>query len=111
MSTASVPSPEVQARKQDGLAVLAFLLSLFIMVSPLEADMLAVLLRHRRFVLAGIVAIGCFTVVFAPFLLSWRRRRREPQMWRGRGYLIAAGVILTLNVLFVSTLFIYQLFR
>jgi hypothetical protein len=111
MSTAAVSSPEVQVRTQDGLAVLAFLLSLFVMVLPLEAGMLDVLLRQRRFVIAGIVAIVCFAVVFTPFLFSWRRRRRQPQMWRGRGYLIAAGVILTLNVLFVGTLFIYQLFR
>ena len=91
--------------------MLAFSLSLFIMVLPLEADSLDVLLCHHQLAAAGCLAAVCFAIVLTPFLLSLRRRRREPQARRGRGYLVAAGVILTLNLLFVGTVFIYQLFR
>ena len=111
MSTAAIPSPEVPARQRDGLAVTAFLLSLFLMVFPLQADMLDAALRGRRFFAAALVAVACFAAVFTPFLLSLRRRRREPHLWASRGYLIAAGVILVLDVLFVGTFFVYQLLR
>ena len=98
-------------RPQDGLAVSAFLLALLIMVLPLEADILDVLLSRRRFAVAGMVTMVCFASVFAPFLRSWQRRRREPKKWRGLGYLIAAGVILVLNLLFVGTVFTLALRR
>lgn len=102
---------EARERKQDGLAVLAFLLSLSVMVLPLEADLLDVLLRQRRIALAGAVAAISFTVVFTPFALSWRRRRREPGAWKGAGFLIATAVILSLNALLISAVFIKQLSR
>ena len=111
MSTTAIPTSEVPARQRDGLAITAFLFSLFLMVFPLQADMLDAALRGRRFFIAALVAAACFTAVFTPWLLSLRRRRREPQLWASRGYLIAAGVILVLDVLFVGTLFIYQLLR
>lgn len=98
-------------RPQDGLAVSAFLLALLIMVLPLEADFLDALLHRRRFVIAAMVAVVCFAAVFTPFLRSWQRRRREPKKWRGFGYLIAAGVILALNLLLVGTVFTLALRR
>jgi len=111
MITPAVKAPEARKRPQDGLAVYAFLLALVVMVVPLEADLLTVSLMHRQFLHAGFVAMTCFAVVFTPFLISLRRRERESQARRGRGYLIATGIILALNVLFVGTILIYQFFR
>lgn len=91
--------------------MLAFMLALFLMVFPVEADLLDVLLRKGRFVMAGVVATICFVAVFTPLILSWRRRRREPGTWKWGGFLVAAGAILGLNALVVGTVFIYQLFR
>jgi hypothetical protein len=92
MSTTAVQSPEAPARQRDGFAITAFLLSLLLLF-PLQADMLAAALRNRRLVVAALVAAVCLSMAFTPFLLSWRRRRREPQSWGSRGYLIAAAII------------------
>ena len=63
------------------------------MVLPLEVDILDPLLRRRQFIIAGFVAAICFAMVFAPFLLSCRRRKHEPSAWRVAGWSFAALVI------------------
>lgn len=63
--------------------------------------MLVGALDMRKVADAGALCVICFVVVFTPFILSWRRLRRHPGKWRGRGYLIATGVILALNVISV----------
>jgi hypothetical protein len=110
MSTAA-PSPEIRVRQRDRLAITSLLLGLLLIVFPVQADILDAALHARRFFAAGIVAVTCFAAVFVPFLLSLRRRRREPQLWANRGCLIATGIILVLDVLFLGTLLIYQAFR
>jgi hypothetical protein len=114
--TESPPRPPQQSatRRRDPLAVVAFLLALFIMICPTEADILDPAFRSHRYGLAAVLAVAFFSVVFIPFFLAWRRFRREPTKWRGRGFLIATGVILTLNVfvwLAAISISIYQLFR
>jgi hypothetical protein len=89
----------------DPLARLAFFLGFFIMIWPTEADMLVALVRHGEFVRAAGFSFACFIVVFAPFIVSWRRLNRQPLGLRGRGYLIATGVILVLNIISVSVIF------
>lgn len=93
-------------RPQDELAVSAFLLALFVMILPLEADMLDPLVRRGRVLHAAVFAAGCFLAVFLPFLACLRRRRREPNARRGRGYVVATAVILVLNLLFVGGLLV-----
>jgi drug/metabolite transporter (DMT)-like permease len=73
------------------------------MIWPTEADILVSAVDMRKMADAGALCAICFVVVFTPFILSWRRLRRHPGKWRGRGYLIVTGVILTLNV--ISVLF------
>ncbi|SFJ25740.1 hypothetical protein SAMN05421753_11757 [Planctomicrobium piriforme] len=93
-----MPEEAVAARRKlDGLAMLAFWLSFFLMVLPTEADVLFSFIRNRQFTFAVLFAVFCSACVLVPFVLSWRRRRRNPEMWRGRGYWIAAGVVLCLN--------------
>ena len=99
--TAQKPS----RRPLDPAAVFGFLWAAFIMVFPLEADSLDVLLRQRRFVIAAEVAGACLAAVAIPYLLTLRRWRREPGMWRGRRLLVATGAILVLNLVFVGAIF------
>ena len=105
------PTSQAPVPRGDPLAKVAFFLAILIMVLPVEADILDPALRHGRFILASIVAGFFFAVVFTPFFLAMRRRRREPVVWGGRGFLIATGVILVLNVLWFASILIYQLFR
>jgi hypothetical protein len=105
------PTSAVPVRRRDPLAVVAFVLAVLIMVVPVEVGILDPALRGHRFVGASIVAAFFFAVVFAPFFLAVRRRRREPSVWRGGGFLIATGVILVLNIVWFASILIYQLFR
>jgi hypothetical protein len=81
------------------LARISLILAFFIMIWPIEADILNVMLIHRSLAVARTFTTVCFLVVFTPFILSWQRLHRNPGKWRGRGYLIAAGVILTFNII------------
>jgi len=98
-------------RRDDGLDLLALFLAFLIMICPTEADILDVLLRRQKFLKASILAVLCFAVVFTPFFLSIRRRRREPHVLRPRAALWATGVILGLNVLAVGTLLVREVLK
>ena len=98
-------------KRPDGFATLAFGLAVVIMVLPTEADILAVLFRQREIMLAGVVAALCSVTELIPVVLSWDRQRSHPEAWRGRGYLIAATVILVINSLLFGYAFIGELFR
>ncbi|HRH97399.1 MAG TPA: hypothetical protein PLB55_15775 [Prosthecobacter sp.] len=78
------------------------------MILPVEADMLFSLMRHSIGAGAAFAA-GCFAVVATPFALSLRRRSLQPRVWANRGSLITAGVILALNIVSVSCIFINKL--
>ena len=62
--------------------------------------MLAAVHQHKYAWAAGI-ALLAFAVVFIPFFLALQRVRREPTKWSGRGYLVATGIILLLNLVIV----------
>jgi hypothetical protein len=81
------------------------------MVVPTQADILDPVLRGRRFVFASLVFALFLAAVLTPFLLSMRRRRREPFVWGSSGFLAATGAILCLDVLWFASIMIYQLFR
>ncbi len=91
--------------KRDSLAAVAFYLGVIIMIFPTEADYLYVFHREQDFVRATLFAIVCFAIVFTPFFLAWRRWRRQPNVWKSRGYLIATLIILVLNVLMIIVMF------
>jgi hypothetical protein len=95
----------------DPLAVIALVLAVFLMIVPVEADILDPVFRSGRFGIAALVAAFFFAIVFTPFLFAVHRRRREPLAWRGRGFLITTGVILVLNLMWFVSILIYQLFR
>ncbi len=99
---------DVPVKRFDGLAALAFGLAVAIMVLPTEADILTGLFLQRRIALAGLVATLCMATVLVPIVLSWRRHRYHPEAWRGRGYLIAATVILVVHLLMCGSAFIGQ---
>lgn len=77
------------------------------MVLPVEGGLLA-LVPLGFF---GVGAILCSALVLTPFVISWRRRRREPQAWGDRGLWIATGIILVINGLMFSTAFVLGLMR
>jgi len=104
-------SPSPEPARLDPLAVVAFALAVLLMIVPVEADILDPVFHRGRFGLAVLVAIFFFAIVFTPFFLAVHRKRREPLAWRGRGLLIATGVILVLNFLWFALISIYQLFR
>lgn len=83
----------------DYLAVWAFGLVVFLMVLPIEADILFAFLATKQEGLAAVFAIGCLVLVLVPICASWRRQRSAPDAWRGRGYLNSAIAILTLNLI------------
>ena len=66
----------------DGFSALACLLAVFVMVFPLEADILSVLVYEGRTAVAALIAVACFAIVFLPTALAWRRRWRRPGAWR-----------------------------
>ena len=100
----------ISVRRRDPLAIVSFLLALVLMVIPVEAGILDPALR-RSLALASLVAMAFFAVVLIPFLLALRRRRREPLVWRGGGFLIVTGAILALNATWFGLILIHQLFR
>ncbi|HUE17543.1 MAG TPA: hypothetical protein VMR25_25545 [Planctomycetaceae bacterium] len=106
----SIP-PSVTRRKWNWLAFLSFLLAVFLMVLPGEADALWMPLRAGHFVEAACIAAVCSAVVLVPFVLGRRCRRQSPDRWTGRGYLITTGIILILNTVWVTCVFGYQLLR
>jgi hypothetical protein len=97
--------------RRDPLAVIAFVLAVFLMIVPVEADILHPLFLRGHFGLAALVAAFFSAIVFTPYFLAVRRRRREPQAWSGRGFLIATGVILVLNIIWFCCIIIFQFFR
>ena len=100
---------ENSSRRRDNYAVVAFWLAFLIMIWPTQAGALHVLVKLGRFGLAGLLALGCIAIVAIPYMRSFRRHWSEPQMWSGRGYLIATTVILIWNLLIACTMFIQAL--
>ena len=88
--------------KLHPLAPISLFLAFFIMIWPIEADILVSALHAQRLILAIIISIVSFVIVFIPFFLAFRSLRLHPQKWRGFGYLTITGVILALNIIFVS---------
>lgn len=107
MNAASVDS---STRRRDSYAIVAFWLAFLIMIVPTQADILAGFVLQKRFDLAGLLVLGCFAIVAVPYVRSLQRHWREPQVWSGRGYLIATTVILVLDLTMISILFV-QAFR
>jgi hypothetical protein len=101
----------VKPKPFDLFAALAFGLSVFIMILPFEADILFGLFITRRYALAFLVAVCCSAAVLAPFLVSLKRQWRQPERWRGRGYLIATAVVLTINSLMFGFAFVSLFFQ
>jgi hypothetical protein len=84
-------------KRFDGYATFAFCFAFFVMLMPLESDILFSLMVNHAYWSAGILELACFAVALCPFILSWQRHHREPGVWKGRGYLIATAAILTLR--------------
>ncbi len=95
----------VVGRGPDRYAVWAYWLGFFIMVTPLEADMLFALVRAHERTYAKWFAVCCFLIVAVPFALSIRRRSLVPGRWRNRGALIVTALILAFNLWMVIMTF------
>ena len=101
----------ILTRRREPLAICAFIVAVATMIVPVQVDILDPALRTGRFGGASIVFPLFFAAVFTPFWMSVRRRRREPLNWGSFGFLIATGVILSLDVLWFASVLIYQSFR
>ncbi|CAN5532986.1 hypothetical protein BH10PLA2_BH10PLA2_14100 [soil metagenome] len=102
----------MQVKKFDGFAALSLFLAFFIMVWPIEADIIDALLRQDgQPFLACLVALECFVVVLVPYAISLRRHWCYPGKRRGWGYLAATTLILSLNTVLFGTVFIRQVVR
>ncbi len=93
----------VAIKRFDAWAALSLALAFFIMVLPVEADIIFGLMHHGDVALAMVFAVLCSVTVLLPFALSWRRHRSQPGSWRGHGYLGVTSVILILNSVMVTT--------
>ena len=90
----------------DLFAVIACTLGMFLMVLPVEADIVFGLYANRQFALAATFAVCCFLSVLGPALISFRRHYSSPCQWRGIGYLRGAVAILVFNLLMTASLLI-----
>jgi fucose permease len=80
MTTTANRASEVPAPQRDGLAFTAFLLALFVMVFPLQADLLNAALGERQFFIAGLILVACFAAVFTPLKRRATHRTRDSQV-------------------------------
>src|SRR6266516_3020413 len=101
---------QMAARQRDPLALGAFFIAL-VLLGPIQVGVLEPGLRGGRSGMACLLFVLFFVAVFTPFWASVRRRRREPLLWGSSGFLIATGVILSLDILWFASIMIYQLFR
>jgi len=88
---------KVNSKPLDKIAVIAFFIAVFLMVLPVEADIVFGLWMFKRYTEAGLFAACCFIAVLVPVWISWRRQLGQPGVWRGRGYLVTATAILVIN--------------
>jgi hypothetical protein len=101
---------QVATRRRDPLAICSFFIGLFLL-GPVQGGLLDPGLRAGHYGTVLLLFLIFFAVVFVPFWISVRRRRREKLSWGSRGFLVGAGVILGLDVLWFAATIIYQLFR
>jgi predicted neutral ceramidase superfamily lipid hydrolase len=90
-------------KRRDHYALTAFWLAFALMVWPTESTILVTLITEKRLGMSMVVSIICFLAVILPWIASLRRHRREPNIWSGKGFLIATGVILMVNLLMVGS--------
>jgi hypothetical protein len=101
--------PTIAVKRFDGFAALSFALAFFIMVIPVEADLLMAFAVERRAVMCSLLAIACFMVVGAPFAISLHRHWRLPGVWRGEAYLGGTTLILLFNILMIAGVLFKQI--
>ena len=94
-----------RAKPQDGLAVLACIMSFWVLMLHTEF-LLAITLGWPRIgsisrsaVLVMLAYVAFFSLFAFVCLKAWRRRKCHPDKWRGRGYLITATAILFISLL------------
>ena len=85
-----------ESRRRDPLAVMAFWISVIIIMP--EADLVAIAALQHRHALAVLIVGVCFAIVFTPLFMALRRIRQEPSKWSGMGYLRATGAILVVSL-------------
>lgn len=100
-----------QRKPLDAYAAVSFGLAVFLMILPVEADIVFVGLISGNVPFATLVAAACSITVLVPLLLSARRRRIQPSQWRGGGYFAGAAAILVLQLLVMGSVFYRVLSR
>ena len=80
------------------LPFVAFLLALFILVMPTQADIVFSLLRLGRTFEALLVIIVSIAIVVLPLLVAQRSTKRNPEKWKPRLLTKVTWVIIVLNL-------------
>ncbi len=101
---------ESTASRRDPLAISSPFIAFFLLV-PVQSGVLDPGLRAGRYGAVVLLFLAIFGVASIPFWLSVRRRRREPRAWGSWGFLVGTGVILSLDVLWFTSVMVYQFLR
>lgn len=90
------------------LTFIAFLLAVFVLVLPLQADFVFVFLIRRKVLEATLVVIGTIAIVALPLLLAQRSTNRHPEKWKPRLLTPVTWTIIVLNALLNTVLLLSQ---
>ena len=82
------------------LAFLAFLLALFVLVAPLQADIVFAALHFGKTLDAILAVVGSITIVALPLLIAQRSTTRNPEKWKPRFLTKLTWGIIIVNVTF-----------
>jgi hypothetical protein len=93
------------------LPFVAFLLALFILVMPTQADIVCVLLRFGRTPEALLVIIVSIAIVALPLLVAQRSTKRNPEKWKPRILTKVTWGIIVLNLVLNVILLAAQMTR
>jgi len=84
--------------KYHPVTFVAFLLAIFILVWPVQADMVVSSLRAGRIVEAILTVAVTIAAVAAPLIFAQWTTRRHPEKWKSRLLTKLTWVIILLNV-------------
>jgi len=90
--------PEEPDLRYHPLTFVAFLLAVFILILPVQADMVFVSLRSGRLAEAIATIVVTIGVVAAPLLFAQRSTKRHPEKWKPRFMTTLTWTIIAFNV-------------
>lgn len=90
------------------LTFTAFLLAVFVLVLPMQADIVFVFLRHGKTLEALLAVICSIAIVALPLLLAQLSTKHYPEKWKPRFLTKLTWGIIVLNVVLNTVLLLNQ---